>query len=524
MFSTKEEMRLKTVDRQFVGDLLQADATYRRDKEWPLIPFEEFSKLRATNFRVNRQELLMCGTARSYDNLKMTHTPTYGPEVKNILQMCPNLVLAGGAVLHSLFFAGRYTPKDFDFFFWGITEEQAEEYITKICKHYKDEDDQLGEGWYEVYRNENVTTMIWDGHIFQFIHRVYPNKSSIIGGFDLGPCMTLYDGECVYATPLGAFSLVSGLLIVDVSRRSKSFSARIIKYCYKGFNAVLLCKTERYIQAAIKNLPFQHPKVLIGEQFGVRSKGYFGHIPNSLPLSVVKSLYASCWGDQNDYEGGGEFNAMNIEKANTMLAIKGEASHLAAICWGGSFETAFEEPEFRMWPDLKRLIDRNHPQRGCQDYLDHSKGNDKRTKFLRWFGYEAMQKLYRNHVGHPELRSYVQEAEKKLRDTKKVLASRENKPRWIGMNDNPGQQFTSSLYPIADGLSWYSPKHRNPLWIGIPTEVCVALWHSYKTNDGAFGVLPRDIFRLVMRKLRRCYEENSVRNVMSIFGSESITC
>jgi hypothetical protein len=86
-----------------------------------------------------------------------------------------------------------------------------------------------------VTRNEFVTTV----HLIhfreetikiQFIHRLYPNVGSILGGFDLTPCMVAYDGYRILTIEIGAWSVFGALLIVDISRRSTSFEHRLHKY------------------------------------------------------------------------------------------------------------------------------------------------------------------------------------------------------------------------------------------------------------------------------------------------------
>jgi hypothetical protein len=72
------------------------------------------------------------------------------------------------------------------------------------------------------------------GGKIQFIHRVYPSAASVIGAFDLGPCMGLYDGIEFLATPFGAWSISTQTVILDVSRRSTSFEHRIVKYITRG--------------------------------------------------------------------------------------------------------------------------------------------------------------------------------------------------------------------------------------------------------------------------------------------------
>ncbi len=85
-----------------------------------------------------------------------------------------------------------------------------------------------------VSRGEFVTTVyLYEGFHYdkiQFIHRVYPNAASVLGGFDLTPCMVAYDGYRILALEIGAWSALGRINIVDISRRSTSFEHRLQKY------------------------------------------------------------------------------------------------------------------------------------------------------------------------------------------------------------------------------------------------------------------------------------------------------
>lgn len=85
-----------------------------------------------------------------------------------------------------------------------------------------------------VSRGEFVTTLYLcsegtDSKI-QFIHRVYPNIGSVLGGFDLTPCMVGFDGYNILGLEIGAWSALGCINIIDISRRSTSFEYRLQKY------------------------------------------------------------------------------------------------------------------------------------------------------------------------------------------------------------------------------------------------------------------------------------------------------
>lgn len=87
---------------------------------------------------------------------------------------------------------------------------------------HQDTDEDTDENTYYDFRGHS--------YHYQFILRAYPTMGSIVGGFDLGPCMVLYDGYRITGTELGIWSALNKICIVDTSRRSTTFEKRINKY------------------------------------------------------------------------------------------------------------------------------------------------------------------------------------------------------------------------------------------------------------------------------------------------------
>ena len=86
-----------------------------------------------------------------------------------------------------------------------------------------------------------------------FIHRAYDTPDQILKGFDLAPSQFLYDGKSFKCSPAAAWSVVYGILPVDVSSASDSFYTRLQKYhnlkgfslVFAGFNHQLALKREQ---------------------------------------------------------------------------------------------------------------------------------------------------------------------------------------------------------------------------------------------------------------------------------------
>ena len=272
------------VNRPYVAALLENDRKCRKERSFPLVSFEEIKAL-ADTVRFEVCPDLLCDRDTTsllpeFDSLDeselIERLEEFFPQIHNILAFGEGHLVAAGGAITTLFNHWGANPKDCDFFFHGLSIEEAESITQKVIKWWLAKNE--GENnEHVVYRNAHCTTLfsaIGDGprraddqNVYQLVHRCYQSPDEVIGGFDLAPCALLYDGQHIWATELGAFSIVSHLMIVDVSRRSKSFSERITKYVAKGFKPVFLTKSRKEIEEMFPLKGKQtHRVVNIGER------------------------------------------------------------------------------------------------------------------------------------------------------------------------------------------------------------------------------------------------------------------
>ena len=249
IYITKEEVTL----------LLTQDSYYRKLKSWPLITIDEMFLM-----ELKRNVDSMFGAGGTYyygqDSTKIVDIhkvfDEYFPCInKLLLEFDGHLVACGGAIIKSLFRTrGR---GDIDLFFYDLTPEEADKMrLDAVAFLVNSFNNDIGDIDYYIKRNEYTTTLCitisFDGTIniyeYQFIHRIYPDISSIIGGFDLSICMIAYDGKEIYATPLGAWSIQNRSVIIDTKRRSTSFEHRLQKYQMKGFVLIFPGISQKLVQ------------------------------------------------------------------------------------------------------------------------------------------------------------------------------------------------------------------------------------------------------------------------------------
>ena len=90
-----------------------------------------------------------------------------------------------------------------------------------------------------VVRTSGSVTIEVDGTKLQIILRHYATASEVLHGFDLGSAAVGFDGSEVWLTGLGRFAYEAGYNIVDTSRRSRTYEARLRKYARRGFDLIL---------------------------------------------------------------------------------------------------------------------------------------------------------------------------------------------------------------------------------------------------------------------------------------------
>jgi len=408
-----------------------------------------------------------------------------------------NLVLAGGAVSDSCNqrYERRGKIKDCDLFFWGLKVEESEAIIQNIIKWW------LQKSQTHAYRNRYVTTLYDEvSHaVYQLIHRVYPNKSSIIGGFDLAPCMALYDGCDVLFTPMSALTFAHGFFFVDVSRRSTTFDRRIGKYCRKGFRPLLSCKTEMEIRKQLIETVGVEPgmgfiNVKIGEYFRLRMDAYECCTKNTTDTPMY---------DREDYDNGKIYDHGQVDCVNTQLLAGGKLDTLFWECLkDGGTRFCFEPRLARHFGD-DLLTHHNFPGR-------------RRMLLMLWFGEKAS--WINAKIGQVTVEKFIKENRKEVRQIIKQnyqLVKDRREITWYGVNDNPSRQrFTSSFHPVNETISWYNPAYAKPLQIGIPFEVYKYLWLGTRRADSVLSTLSKDVFRYLMTMLRHSMIQDSLLTKM----------
>lgn len=174
-----------------------------------------------------------------------------------------SVLIAGGSLARYVL-GKEYKYSDVDFFIYGVTEEEAQKRVDDIYEYiYKSQLDNLVKktlkdnsssicsdelrvqlnSKFRVSKSKNCLTIKYRGDknilTYQIIYRIYKSPSEILHGFDLGSSSIGYDGNHIYTTTMGKLSYRYLINILDTTRRSVSYEARLYKYLNIGFKIVM---------------------------------------------------------------------------------------------------------------------------------------------------------------------------------------------------------------------------------------------------------------------------------------------
>ena len=502
-----------TLNRETISALLTHHAVCRKACEWPLLNYQEMFDLKCKVhkeqlYKYDNTDVLLVGSIGPYRDPDVKRKPIVKlhesfPLMERILNIIPgSIVVAGGAVFRAMQRDYIEHGTDVDIFFHSMPYEDAEKalqaFIVQLIKEFPK--------LIHVTRNSMVTTLyvkqdteqeFYRGTKYQFVHRVYPNKSCIIGGFDLDCSAVLYDGHEILGTPLFAFTYSREVLIADLSRLSTSHSDRVRKYMGYGLVRGMMFTTRsnqemanRISDALVK---VDKCNLWIGGGLSTdiyaKDEGYY--------FTLAKRVHHKDDGTVVDYEGYDNSDA-EMARANTQMLLRGKFTHLK---WGGNVPDTIFNPTFREIPIMspKKL-------KKWFEHCDHSTI----TSAVRWLPYETLKPL-KGRPGEEIKALFTPECIESLANAAacnlKITHPSQYEVKWLAPNDNPGRQFTSSFHPIDDVIGWYNPKIYKPFKIGVQPNIWATVRCAQKRGDGPLGILSRDCLRVIFGHVWRLIGE-----------------
>lgn len=391
--------------------------------------------------------------------------------IKDILEIgAGKIVLAGGAIRNATRNHNR-EYEDFDIFFYGVSEEEADvlltELITKITEKRVIE--------FERSQYVVTVTIMKDKYMvetkIQFIKRLYKTKGQILLGFDLAGSRIGYDNEGFFATIDGALASITNSFLLDLTQRSTSFGWRLNKYVrIKGYTLYfpnLTCRSGKLDENKITTKDGIFKKSMVSNNWYFDISGH------------QKSDY--------DENGGGYCN-------------------MTEICLRKYHNVKFSSKIYQDIIDLPESIVRDAINKGKIWKIDFNGRippplNLELAKAILGESYDAfIQELYINN--NRERAKEIWYSRKDIFIQKgKEIAEYINRPENSWKIDNPMSQSFGKFNPILENPREWFLDHRNyePFVVGISDDRIFA-FRLCRLKCEFMKDIPDDIFDLIIRE------------------------
>jgi len=382
--------------------------------------------------------------------------------VYTILNLFPdNLFLCGGSIIKAICKPLPQTQyNDFDIFFIANSIAQVEQ-ILKKCLCWIKENYPLT---YFSFSQGCVTALLSPVLKIQFIRRIYQNPSQILLGFDLWACQHGWNAKIGYFTiPTGALSLVLNIFPIDPTKRSYSYSHRILKYYReKNFNVAL-------------------PGVETNRNEDINS--------------IDGNFMLKC--------GNGIFHKHSDEVDGTRYAYGMREGMVPEKCLDNC-----KASNFRIFYEF----DYKSQELGLyNDYGSSSQYNTQLIK-LEMFNLITFRSHNWEHVFHVDIEkdylflfevSFIENGSKstiKENEHYKKILKELNDPKNRWKTNNPGSQRYGINNPIiTNPRDWYG--YDRPIYyVGIHPDIFVEIYKCWIRSQVWKG-MPRDVFKLICRQV-----------------------
>lgn len=461
-----------------IKKILERDMAYRKMCRWPLVRVDKWefklldkiSIMKAGFYLYEAQERpwVTKGLSECFPHL-------------DYLLSSYNLCAAGGAIYKDII---KIKQKgDVDLFFYNCTVDTATRQLVEIADYFS------GLGFRILY-STNCTTISLGKEIYQFIHRIYPTKDSIIGGFDLGTCHVLYDGKNYLATPLGEFCISHRVNIFDTSRRSTSYEHRLIKYNWNYASSILFVSLNTNFIAESTMI---FPKVELSKYLTLIRR--FGRINYLQATCAAKSDYTL----ESKQIKCTEINYTNLLFGKNCLQWESDGIKVTVP---EQFDIRYNRSSFI-----------NVFQRHLCGYRDFNAIIRNYSKYFEpsvLIGFIKKIKAVSNDEVDTEITDktlpILQEVQQYLLAKVQPKVDAFNKSiqtngplsKIVWITENPGRQWTSSINPTFSKASdYFNPLVYKPFPIGVDFRVETLIRLFTKHKVGVFQYITRDTLKLI---------------------------
>jgi hypothetical protein len=441
------------------------------------------------------------------------------------------------------FLSSRGESNDLDFFFHSCTQDEAgimmKESVSMIQEaHYGASSQKCT---IELIRGEHATSVVvnrdskiyhnWKITItYQFIQRVYPSLESVLAGFDLASSMVAWNGKDLLSTEQGAWCQVNNTIIVDIQRRSTTFSHRINKYWHRGYQVAF---------------PGCDHSVMMG--IAIYKDNSYDDFKRDLASLQYKYgiQLGSVYSGEMDYGGGSKLSSDDIWKMNVtqifmdvqcvknfkdgrrtrfidenMMHIDGTSDYCIQDCddkWcrnsvmyeKGLFESLISKVSVSKDSNVYELFENPHVI--LEDNLGSESSPITESSYdtvplsnivvLPEFG-QVHPKIVVPEIRQPSPCFVTPTVHPMIKETdisKKVCRDAEDRLRiikWI--SQDPGRQWSSTINPAIVTAQEFYNGNWNGLHVVVSEKVETILRLAQRCPENVWFKINKDVFRLIM--------------------------
>ncbi len=559
----------------YVWKQLSIDFYRRKSRYWPLIEEDDWNKFKEPDLKATS-----CLQFKGH-NITTAFNMEKFNENFHLIQPLLDMFYGKIAICGGFYTAHRdrsESIRDVDIFFHNCTQEEAESILKQsvifLVQNYNKDNpiiirDEQNQRWntinnvkIQVEHRLYVTNvvMIYCHHDnihgsgdtplmirkYQFIHRLYPNLGTILGGFDISASMVAWTGRELLTTELGASSLSNGIIYVDISRRSTTFGNRLDKYKRRGFDIVFpgfSKDTKFFIQDDDINQRIHQVKALMKKLnikfvthggFYRDYDGYYNECGNSkghlidastdeitfLDFKLTKPHYIvhtksskikepEQYKEENtDYGDWTSSDPDMIRITNTSLLINNKIESVITVLFHDElsdksyidlsliYDEMLEEP-FIINLKIEAIFDDVYNENPFRKYAEFG---DRALALINSFNHNSIIEIPTRLLACEELQQIVNTLNIRLESNLVTAQEKLKGIHWI--EQDPGRQWTSSVNPqIVSAVDFYKEQFYRPFWVVIPEEIESYLRLLRKTRGNVWYMISRDVFNAIIKAL-----------------------
>ena len=414
-----------------------------------------------------------------------------------------HLLVAGGYIQQFITGHAEYHEGDVDMFIYGYDNvEEANSLILEIVEKFEE----LSE--MPIYYSKSgaaITLGFQDKSIhYQIILRLYKTKSEILHGFDLGSSSVGYDGEKYYFTTLSLFTFMFQTNIVDLTKRSRNYEYRLLKYYERGFQIFLPGCSDKNNLKLPKNCGVICYNGVIHRDNKLKVRGDYEEDVHE----CIRRYFNSNSENKKPYE-------VNLVNVTCLLSEEYQRCITVSEDFNELLVSPFEDNTFSKCniEEIYEMLIRSllRKKKRCIGQFTSIQ------KFSYYFKEFAPQIIQLQLAECRDVDAYMKVIEPLISKLQNIA---DNGKDWFTsyhwITENPGKQILGSINPVETNISdWYGKTYER-FDIGCPWDKQRLLWIGFlkKDDHNAFSIFGKDIIIYIILCYRKLVEYDTLPKLL----------